>query len=164
MERAHGELRAGFTDGLGGNDADRFTDVDHVATREVAAVAHGADTTPRLAGEHRADDDALDAGVLDAPSTRASSIWSLALRMTSPVTGSVDVFERHAAEDAFAERLHDFAALFERLDPDAVERAAIDVRDHGVLRHVDETTREVTGVGGLECSVGETLTGAVASR
>ena len=34
-------------------------------------------------------------------------------------------------------------------------------RDDGVLRDVDETAREVTGVGRLERGVGEALTGAV---
>jgi len=39
--------------------------------------------------------------------------------------------------------------------------AAIVFRDDAVLRHVDQTTREVAGVGGLERRVGEALAGAV---
>ena len=47
------------------------------------------------------------------------------------------------------------------VDADAVERAAVELGDDGVLRDVDETTREVTGVRRLERGVGETLTRAV---
>ena len=73
-----------------------------------------------------------------------------------------DVFERHAAEDAVAERLDDLAGLLELASiADAVERAAVELGDDGVLRDVDETAREVTGVRRLERGVGETLTSAV---
>ena len=72
-----------------------------------------------------------------------------------------DVLERDAAEDAVAERLDDLAGLFELGDADAVERAAVELGDDGVLRDVDETTREVTGVRRLERGVGEALTRAV---
>ena len=65
VERAHRELRARLADRLGGDDADRLADVDPVAAREVAAVAHGAHAAPGLAGEHGADDDLLDARFLD---------------------------------------------------------------------------------------------------
>ena len=40
VERAHRELRARLADRLGGDDADRLADVDAVAARQVAAVAH----------------------------------------------------------------------------------------------------------------------------
>ena len=66
VERAHRELRARLADRLGGDDADRLADVDPVAAREVAPVAERAHAASRLAGEHRADDDLLDAGLLDA--------------------------------------------------------------------------------------------------
>ena len=65
VERAHRELRARLADRLRGDDADRLADVDLVAAGEVAPVAQGADAAPGLAGEHRADDDLFDAGVLD---------------------------------------------------------------------------------------------------
>ena len=72
-----------------------------------------------------------------------------------------DVFERHAAEDAVAERLDDLAGVFELGDSNAVERAAVELADDGVLRDVDEAAGEVPGVRRLERGVGETLAGAV---
>ena len=72
-----------------------------------------------------------------------------------------DVFQRDAAEDAVGERLDDLAGVLELGHADAVEGAAIELRDDGVLRDVDETAREVTGVRRLERGVGEALTSAV---
>ena len=72
-----------------------------------------------------------------------------------------DVLERDAAEDAVAEALDDLAALDQRRHLDAVERAAVLLGDDRVLRHVDETARQVAGVGRLERRVGQTLAGAV---
>src|SRR5690606_36187329 len=65
VEGPHRELRAGLADRLRRDDADGLTDVDAVAAREVAPVAHRTDAATRLAGEHGADDHLLDAGLLD---------------------------------------------------------------------------------------------------
>src|SRR6185436_1543224 len=65
VERTHRELRARLADGLGGDDADRLADVHAVTAREVSAVALRADAATRLAGEHGADEDPLDAGRVD---------------------------------------------------------------------------------------------------
>jgi hypothetical protein len=73
------------------------------------------------------------------------------------VSGSTDVLERDAAEDAVAERLDDLAALDERRDLDAVERAAVVLGDDRVLRDVDQAPGQVAGVGGLERGVGRPL-------
>jgi hypothetical protein len=64
VERTHRQLRTGLTDGLGGDDADGLTELDHVAGRERHAVAVRADPVGGLAGEDRADADALDRGVV----------------------------------------------------------------------------------------------------
>ena len=42
VEGAHGQLRAGFADGLRGDDANRFAQFDHAAGGEVAPVAQRA--------------------------------------------------------------------------------------------------------------------------
>src|SRR6185312_8184890 len=160
VERTHRELRARLTDGLAGDDADRFTDVDLVAAREVAAVALGADAALRLAREARANHDLFDARVLDL---HDEGFVELGVVRNENLAGErVDaVFERHAAEDAVAERLDDFAGVLELGDADAVERAAVVVGDDRVLRDVDETTREVPGVRRLERGVGEAFARAV---
>ena len=56
---------------------------------------------------------------------------------------------------------HFVFAFVNRLNPDAVGRAAIVFLDDHVLRHVHELAGHVAGVGGLERGVGQTLAGAV---
>ena len=160
VERTHRELGARLADRLAGDDADRFADVDLVAAREVASVALGADAAAGLAGEHGADDDLFDAGFLDLDD---EVLFELGVRGDDDLARERvdDVFERHAAEDAVAEGLDDFAGVLELRDADAVERSAVELGDDGVLRDVDETTREVTGVRRLERGVREALTSAV---
>ena len=75
-----------------------------------------------------------------------------------------DLLERDAADDAVAQRLDDFARLDDRARLDAVHRAAVDLVDDDVLRHVDQTTGQVTRVGRLQRGVGQTLTRAVYRR
>src|SRR6185312_13006493 len=61
VERAHGELRAGFADRLRGDDAGGFAELDEVAGREIAAVAIHADAVFAFAREHGTDFDFLHA-------------------------------------------------------------------------------------------------------
>ena len=69
--------------------------------------------------------------------------------------------ERHAADDAIAQRLDDLAAFDNRPCLDAVERAAIRLGDDDVLRHVDETPRQVSRVRRLQRRVRKALARAV---
>ena len=86
-----------------------------------------------------------------------SSMSSLTSTMTLPLSGSTMLLERDAADDAVAQRLDDFARLDDRPRLDAVHRAAIDLVDDDVLRHVDETTRQVARVRSLQRRVGRPL-------
>ena len=63
VEGTHRQLGAGLTDGLGGDDADRLTDVDQLAGGQRTAVAEGAGADRGLAGQDRAGLDLLDARV-----------------------------------------------------------------------------------------------------
>ena len=71
------------------------------------------------------------------------------------------IFERHAAHDAVAQRLDDFAGFDDRLHVDAFGGAAVVLADDHVLRHVHQAARQVAGVGRLQRRVGQTLAGAV---
>src|SRR5262249_3462889 len=138
----------------------RFADVDLVAACEVASVALGADATTGLAGEHGADDDLFDARFDDVED---ELLVELGVRRDDDFARDRvdDVFERDAAEDTVAERLDLLAGVLELRDSNAVERPAVELGDDGVLRNVDETTREVAGVRRLEGGVGEALTRAM---
>jgi len=153
--------RAGLADRLRGHDADRLADVDDAAAREVAPVAGGADAVARGAGDRRTDLHLVDAFLLDLAhqllvEQRACRDQHLVLG-----TGLEDVLDDHSAEHALAEALDDVATLDQRVHGQAVLGAAVDFRDHEVLRHVDQATREVARVRGLQRGVREALAGAV---
>ena len=71
------------------------------------------------------------------------------------------ILRRETAENARRQRRHDLARVDDRAHANAVRRAAIVGRDDRILRHVDETARQIAGVGGLQRGVGEALAGAV---
>src|SRR5215469_18796244 len=152
MERAHGELRARLADRLRSDNSDRLAKVHQMPAAQVAAVALDAHALTRLAGEHRADLDPLDAAVLDP--THLVLIDHLVGTYQHLARERIaHIFERDPPEHAVAERLDDLAAFDEWCHVDSVERATVILGDDRVLRHVDESAREITGVRGLERGV-----------
>src|SRR5579859_4829749 len=159
VERAHGELCAGLADGLRGDDADGFAELDHAAGGQVAAVAQRAHTATRLAREHGADADAVNTRALDG-------VGQLFVDFLVHVNDNValeilDLVEGNAAHDAVAERFNFDARFDDRLHVNAVVGPAVDFVDDDVLRHVHEAAGKVAGVGGFQRRVGKTLTSAV---
>ena len=53
VESSHRELGAGFADGLGGNDANSFTDLDQTTCRKTTAVAFDTNTALGFASKCR---------------------------------------------------------------------------------------------------------------
>jgi hypothetical protein len=159
VERTHGQLRAGLADGLRRDHAHRLAALHQPSGGQVAAVAHDAHAALGFAGQHRADLDALDAGRLNG---RRQVFGDLLVDPDDHVAFVVLlVFERHAAHDAVAQRLDDFARFDDRLDVDAFGGAAIVLGDDHVLRHVHQAARQVAGIGRLQRGVGQSLAGAV---
>src|SRR5262249_5160278 len=159
VERTHGELRAWFADGLCGDDADRFAELDHAARSEVAAVAQRADSATRLAGEHGTNTDALETRGLHPV---RQLLGDFLVHVDDDVALEVlDLVERNAAHDAVAQRLDFDAGFDDRFDVDTVGGAAVALVDDHVLRDVHEAARQVAGVGGLERGIGQALTRAV---
>src|SRR5579862_769362 len=159
VERTHRELRAGFADGLRGDDADRFAEFDHAARSEVAAVAQGANTAAGFAGQHGTNANALDTGSLHGV---GKLFGDFLVHVNDDVTLEVlDLVERDAADDAVAQRFDFDAGFDDGFDVDAVGSAAIALVDDHVLRDVDEAASEVARVGGLESRIGQALTRTV---
>src|SRR5208337_2086853 len=159
VEGAHGELRAGLSDGLSGDDADSFAEFDHAAGGQVTPVAEGTDTAPGFAGQHGTDAHALDAGRLNGV---GEFLGDFLIDIDDDAALEVlDLFEGDAAHDAVAQRL-DFDARFDDgLDVDTVAGAAVALVDDDVLRNVDQPAGQIARIGGLERRIGKALTRAV---
>ncbi len=162
VEGTHGELRAGLADGLRGDDADRFAELDHLAGRQVAAVALARSSRAWLS--QVSTERILSCSTPIFSSALAVGFVDEVVRLDErrlPVTGSLTVFAGDAADDAGREIDDFFVTLVDRRDDDAVGGAAIVLGDDDVLRRIDELAGQVAGVGGLERGVGQTLAGAV---
>ena len=76
--------------------------------------------------------------------------------------GRIDyIVDGNAAEDALGKRRYDLVAVLQSCAYKATESAAVLFGDDNVMRHVNKTTREVTGIGCLHGRIGKTLTGTV---
>ena len=159
VEGTHRELRSRLADRLRRDDSGCFAEFDQTSGSQVAAVAHDADSALRFAGQHRADLHPLDACRLN----RARQVFGDFLVDVDDHVAVVvfDLLERHAAYDAVAQRLDDFAGFDDAGHVDAIHRAAIVFADDHVLRHVNQAAGQVAGVGGLQRRIGQSLAGAV---
>ena len=131
-----------------------------MAAAQIAAVALGADAVAGLAGDGRTHHDLVDAHLLEELDQLLVDQHA-GLDQHLAGGGHDHVLRDHAAEDALAQALDHVAAFDDRGDRQAVDGAAIDLRDHEVLRHVDQTPGEVARVRGLERGVGQALACAV---
>src|SRR5207248_2498729 len=123
VERAHGELRPGFTDGLRGDNADGFAKLDHAAGGEVAAIAQRANTAARLASEHGTDAHAVDARGLDGV---GQLFVDFLVHVDDDAALEVfDLIERNAAHDAVAERLNFHTRFDDGLDVNPIGGAGV---------------------------------------
>jgi hypothetical protein len=154
VERAHRKLRARFANGLRGNDANSFPELDHLAGRQVSPITVGAHPAFAVAGEHGPNLELLDADLLNRLGCSLLDELVL-LHHVLATNGILDRLATDAANDAGREIDHLFVALVDRLDDDAVDSAAVHFVDDDVLRRIHELAREIARVGGLQCGVGK---------
>ena len=71
--------------------------------------------------------------------------------------GVDDVVDRDTSEDSLGERCDNLVVVLDLTAHEATEGSAVLFADNHVMGHVDKTTGEVSGVGGLQGGVGKTL-------
>ena len=125
VERTHGQLRAGFADGLRGDNADGFAELDQLAGGQVASVALCADAAPAFAREHRANLELLDADALQLHRDLLVDELVCFDDFFPFIHWVGDRFAAYAANDALAEIDDFFVAFVNGAHDDAVDRAAI---------------------------------------
>src|SRR5439155_14978118 len=126
VEGAHGQLRAGFADRLGGDDADGLAHVDGRAAGKIAPIAGRADAVLGLAGQDRADQDLVNAGPVDLLDLHL--IDQLGGRNDLAALQRIDDIDRRTpAENALGEGRDHLAALDHRLYLEAAGGAAIEL-------------------------------------
>ncbi|SGJ23670.1 Uncharacterised protein [Mycobacterium tuberculosis] len=163
VEGAHGQLGAGFADGLGGHDADGFTDVDQLAGGHGTPVAGRAHAGAGGTRQHRTH---LDLGNTSSQQSVNLRIAQVLTTLDDDVAGLVD---RVGAQGPRVGRGFDVRVADQRavgctlgqLDDDAALGLAVVLAHDHVLGHVHQTSGQVAGVGGAQRGVRQALSSAV---
>ena len=69
--------------------------------------------------------------------------------------------ERILTDNPFAQRLDNLVSGFYRRVFNTVDSTAVFFIDNNILRNINKTARQITGVCGLQRGIGKTLSGAV---
>src|SRR5690606_3552060 len=137
VEGPHGQLRSRLTDGLGGDDADRLTNIDRGTAGQVTAVALAADASAGFTGQGGANTDAAQRGPLHA--LDLVLLGHLVALDDDFAPERIDiVLGSNSAQYALAQRRHDFDTIDHRAHRQTTLAATILLDDDGVLGHVDE--------------------------
>ena len=160
VERTHGQLGAGLADGLGGDDADRFTDLHFLASSQVQAVAFGAAALLEFAGQHGTDLQLFNADLFQL--FRLLLVDEVVdVHDDLAADGIDDTLAGNAAVNAGGKGGHLFVAVIDGVNGDAVIRTAVVRVNDDVLGHIHELAGHVAGVRRLQGGVRQALAGAV---
>ena len=160
VEGSHRELGAGFADGLRGNDAHSFTDLDHAACGKTATVAFDTNTALGFASKCRTD---LELLVADFLQRSCSFLINELIFFKNGLACDriFNGFAAGAADDTGREADHFFVSFIDRADDNAICSMAVIDRDDDILRGVDEFTCKISRVSSFESCISETFAGAV---
>ena len=154
MEGPHGQLGAGFTDRLGGHDADGFAQIHQLVVGQSPAVALTAHRAGGLAGKRRAHLDCFDTTFLDP--ARQDRI-----DLTIAINQDFAVICNHGLGCQAADQPGAKPAFLIGIDRNAAGCTAVVFPHDHVLGNVYQATGEVAGVGCTQCRVHQTLAGAI---
>ena len=160
VEGTHGQLGTRLTDGLCRDDTDGFTDVDLMATRQVTTVTGRADTVHGFTTDGGTHDDLIDTHGIEL--CTPGFVEQRAACDQDLIRDRIDHVLRHdTTQHTLGQRDDDVAAFDDRVQNQTFLSAAIRFGDDQILGNIDQTTGQVTGVGGLQCRIRQTLTGTV---
>ena len=159
VEGTQGQLCTRLADSLSGNHADSLALLHHESCSKVTTVALGAQAVFSLAGEDRTDLHFLDTGALDSV---ASTLANLFAGSNDQYTVLIeDVVYAYSTEDTLRERSYYGVVLLDSASNQATERTTVLLGDDHIVRYVNKTTGQITGIGSLQSGIGKTLTGTV---
>jgi hypothetical protein len=158
MEGAQGELGTRLTNGLGGDNPNRRSHLNHLATTQVHAIALGTDAVVKLTGERGADDDLGYIGIGEA----ANQVMAQHIATFSQYFTRLEVnhiLGNHTTKQAGAHRLPgDIIAL---ADGNAILGIAVQLVDNHILSNIHQATGQVAGIRSTQSSIRQTLAGAM---
>src|SRR5688500_5860796 len=163
VERAHRELRARLADGLCGNHAHSLANLNRPSGCQVATVALDAAAPARFTGQHRTNSYSLHTRTLNL-GRKVFVNLRVGVNDYTAFDRVDNIFQCDAADDAITQRLDLLAAFNDGAGGDTAQCAAVRLADDHVLGHVNQPPGQVTGIGGLQCSVSQAFAGTVSGN
>ena len=114
----------------------------------------------RLTGEDGADFHLFNTCLFDGNGYGFGDFFA-SMHEEMSIFGMCNVVDGNTAQDAFRKGRDDFITVLERGADKAAERSAVLFVDDDIVRNIDKTAGEVSGVGGFQGGVGQTFTGTV---
>ena len=160
MECTQCQLCTRLTDRLCSNYADCLTFLNHAAGSQITSVTLGTNTLLGFTGQYGTDFNTLNRGIFNLLRNvfgnflTASHNQFASCRMNNIMYG-------YTTEDAFIQSGDGFVIVFQCCTNQSAERAAVFFINNHIVRYVNQTTGQVSGVSRLQSGIGKTLTGTV---
>ena len=149
MEGSHRQLRARLTYRLRCNNTHRFTNLNPLKRCHVATVTLNTNTLFRLTGQAGTHFNFFNTGIFNS-GNRVFLDQTIGFRQNVSSERIDHIFKNSSPQNSFTQRLNNFAGLNQRNSIDAFQCATIFLLNNHVLRNINQTTREVTGICGFE--------------
>ena len=147
MERSHRQLRTGLTDRLRSNDTDRFTDIDRIAGCQVFAVTSGADAVFTVTTQNRTYMNLFDAGFYNRRSLFFRNRFrGIPRNQYFAGLGMNNIVNRETALQPLCQPFDLFITFLDIIDPYTGMSSAVIFTNNNILRNIDQTPRQITGV------------------
>ena len=160
VERPHRQLCTGLTDGLCGDDADSFTKVHLRTPCKVTTITRGANAFFSFTGQRRPHPHRGNTGRLNG--VGFTLVDQLTCRHDDLIcAGHKHVIRRCPAKNTLTDRGHDFTVVNSRRSSDRLFSTTVGQTHDAILRHVDQTACQVTGVRCFKRRIRQTLTRTV---
>ena len=160
MEGPHGQLCTRLTNRLSCYHTNRFAHVDLMAATEVSSIASRADAVTGVTSDWRSNKYLVDTHLLDALNPQLVNQCTLG-QCYLIGTWLHHVRGYDTSEDTISKRFNDVTTVDDRRHQQAFFSTAVLFDNYYVLRHVNQSTGQVTRVGRLESRISKTLTSAV---
>ena len=156
MKSTHGQLRSRLTNGLRRNNTNRLTHLNPFQSCHVAAVTFNTNSLFRFTSQTRTHFNFFDPGVFNS---RNRVLLNETVGFCENITRKRinDILKNRSPQNSLTQRLNDFASFNEgnRIDP--LQSSAIIFLNNHVLRNIDQSTRQVTGVRCFERGIRQTF-------
>ena len=160
MERTQRQLCTRLTDGLRGNHAHSLTLLNHTAGGKVTSVTFGTHALLGFTGQYGTDFNTLNRRVLNLLCNGFGDFLTARNKQLAGC-GMNNIMYGYTSQDTFVQRSDGFIVVLQSRTNQPAECAAVFFIDNHIVRHVHQTTGEVSGIRRLQSGIGKTLTGTM---